>query len=180
MEAYEDVTKSHGFTRLEALTLPFVKGDPSLLDAANEDVGNKLRNDPGLMMYSDDPATVFYLKVVRPGMTRQDLRNAFRDACRRATSSQRSSIMFIFVDGRFFSAIETLKSDPEGPSTLDGVLKRRHEYGRSCVMCLNETGNVACCRYCTATMCDDCLAKVIDLDNRCPLCRQNTASRKTP
>jgi len=178
MQAFEEVAKSHGFTRLESFTLPVVWERRHSFSHAFNDWHNKLRNDPSMMLYSDDPATVTVLQLAASAKTDRGKWEAFRMACDSTiTSHIKGLVVFVFRHGCVTSTVPSSKDDPKGPSELDAALKRLKEdhkhTDRICVVCLEEGKRLLLCRWCSATTCDDCVWKVMALHGRCPLCRRS-------
>jgi len=173
MQRYKDIARYRGFTRFETIELPFVLERADLFDEAEIEMEEKLK-DSSLIMYSDDPATVYYLANKRLAKTNEELYALFSVACGISLRppNNRTNIIFVFGNEQSISYAKVDKNDLDDLAVFDGTLKRRNEHGRDYVVCYEVKTPRWDCRHCTATMCADCAAKVNELDGCCPICRK--------
>jgi len=179
MQAYEDVARSLGFERLQSFAIPFLKGPEKFLRRKLKALYASVRDRPTVLRYSDDPATVRFLKVTFPSMPDENYREAMaiaRELEARPGTFDRSTIVFLMpMPQKWKVSIVVLnKNDPKGPSALEHMAKQRGQQTApmTCVVCLETKSVTVYCKRCTATMCLWCTAKnEAVLGGKCPLCR---------
>jgi len=65
VQAYWEVAKANGFTRLERFALPLLHRE-AFIDRKIRALQASIRKNPTVLRYSDDPAAVRFFNVVDP------------------------------------------------------------------------------------------------------------------
>jgi len=179
LKPFEEIARSHGFSRLRSFTFPLVDGTPERVHRTSETVVDCVVADPTLMMYTDDPATILFIDKLSRTVDADPLSlspvELARAQARDPSSVDRSFVLFVYGADGSTQFTRLHKTHPESPDCFDEALRMRGRHlGDECVVCYEPCDVVSCCRRCTATMCMDCDRKNnIFADARCPLCRQS-------
>jgi len=174
---FDEMIKSAGFSRMRSFKLPIVDGVPERVHRAQEVVFDSIEQDPTLVMYIDDPATILFFDRMCKIFTVTPLSPLAlaRRHARDPSSVDRSDVLFIYdADGdtRF---VKLRKSNAQCLGWFADLLTRRGGHGDTCVVCYATCDIVAACKRCNATMCSGCnLKNTILCRGVCPICRDTT------
>jgi len=133
-----------------------------------------LDDDPTMLLWSDDPATVCYFQL--PLLTLDEKMKLCTDIALGVEKYDPTSRVIVFKKrgtALVPSVFRFYLGTRDAPKMLANMIDKAERHDDECIVCLEKinTSSIVC-HTCTAQMCVPCYRKMLPNDNRCPLCRE--------